>query len=88
VAHKNVKYNCRVIVLNGKILLIRPKLYLANSNNYREMRYFIPWPARLVEEYYLPRMIKKITGQVIVCVDLTFDSSQMLTLETQNAFFV
>jgi len=64
VAHKNVKYNCRVILYNGKILLIRPKLYLANNDNYREMRYFIPWPARLVEEYYLPRMIKNITGQV------------------------
>ncbi|CAG8500619.1 2043_t:CDS:10 [Paraglomus occultum] len=66
VAHKNIKYNCRVILYNGKILLIRPKLYLANSNNYREMRYFIPWPARLVEEYYLPRMIKNITGQTTV----------------------
>ncbi|CAG8525148.1 6045_t:CDS:10 [Paraglomus brasilianum] len=66
VAHKNVKYNCRVILYNGKILLIRPKLYLANNDNYREMRYFVPWPARLVEEYYLPRMIKNITGQTTV----------------------
>ncbi|CAG8450327.1 7364_t:CDS:10 [Ambispora leptoticha] len=64
VAHKNVKYNCRVIILNGKILLIRPKMYLANDGNYRELRYFVPWSAaRHVEEYYLPRMIRNITGQ-------------------------
>ncbi|RUP44369.1 carbon-nitrogen hydrolase [Jimgerdemannia flammicorona] len=43
VMHKTFKYNCRVIVLNGKILLIRPKMYLANDGNYREMRFFTPW---------------------------------------------
>ncbi|CAG8504749.1 9910_t:CDS:10 [Ambispora gerdemannii] len=64
VAHKNINYNCRVIILNGKILLIRPKMYLANDGNYRELRYFVPWSAmRHVEEYYLPRMIRNITGQ-------------------------
>lgn len=31
VKHKNVLYNCRVIVHNQKILLIRPKLNLANE---------------------------------------------------------
>jgi NAD+ synthase (glutamine-hydrolysing) len=40
VVHRNVRYNCRVIVLNGKILLIRPKLHLANDGNYRENRFF------------------------------------------------
>lgn len=38
VLHKNVRYNCRVFVLNSKILLIRPKLCLANDGNYREVR--------------------------------------------------
>ena len=37
------RYNCRVLVLNRKILLIRPKMSLANDGNYREMRYFTPW---------------------------------------------
>lgn len=33
-----VMYNCRVILLNKKVLLIRPKLHLANDGNYRETR--------------------------------------------------
>ncbi|MCJ1289338.1 glutamine-dependent NAD(+) synthetase [Xylographa carneopallida] len=53
-----------IIVYNKEILLIRPKLSLANDGNYREMRYFTPWKAvKLVEEYYLPRIITKVTGQ-------------------------
>ncbi|KAL7274958.1 glutamine-dependent NAD(+) synthetase [Rhizina undulata] len=64
VGHKNVRYNCRVIILNKKILLIRPKMYLANDGNYREMRYFTPWSrSRYVEEFYLPRLLMEITGQ-------------------------
>ena len=43
VMHKNVRYNCRVIFLNGKILLIRPKMALALEGNYREGRWFTPW---------------------------------------------
>ncbi|CAG8642028.1 12158_t:CDS:10 [Funneliformis caledonium] len=67
VAHKNVKYNCRVIIFNGKVLLIRPKLFLANDGNYRELRYFSAWaPARYVEEFHLPRIIRDITGQSTV----------------------
>ncbi|CAG8570533.1 13510_t:CDS:10 [Cetraspora pellucida] len=67
VSHKNVKYNCRVIIHNCKILLIRPKMFLANDGNYREMRYFTAWsPARYVEDYYLPRIIRNITGQTVV----------------------
>ena len=41
---KNTLYNCRVICLNQRILLIRPKLFLAGGNNYREGRWFTPWP--------------------------------------------
>jgi hypothetical protein len=40
VLHRNVLYNCRIIILNGKILLIRPKLWLVNDGNYREERFF------------------------------------------------
>lgn len=54
-------------MLNGKILLIRPKLWLANDGNYREERFFTGWQRpRHVEEYYLPRMIQKIQGSVKV----------------------
>uniref|UniRef100_A0A8C8SRR5 Glutamine-dependent NAD(+) synthetase n=1 Tax=Pelusios castaneus TaxID=367368 RepID=A0A8C8SRR5_9SAUR len=64
---RNVRYNCRVIFLNKKILLIRPKMILANAGNYRELRWFTPWSrARRVEEYFLPRMIQEVTGQETV----------------------
>uniref|UniRef100_A0A8C9VDG2 Glutamine-dependent NAD(+) synthetase n=1 Tax=Scleropages formosus TaxID=113540 RepID=A0A8C9VDG2_SCLFO len=43
VMHHNVRYNCRVIFLNKKILLIRPKMLLANHGNNRELRWFSPW---------------------------------------------
>ena len=65
VIHKNVIYNCRVIIFDGKILLIRPKMWLANDGNYRELRFFTPWmKSRQTEDHFLPRMIKDITGQV------------------------
>lgn len=41
-----VMYNCRVFLYNGQLLLIRPKLYLANDGNYREPRYFAGWKRR------------------------------------------
>ncbi|KAJ2122024.1 glutamine-dependent NAD(+) synthetase [Coemansia sp. RSA 720] len=64
VLHRNARYNCRVIILNGKIVLIRPKLYLANDGNYREMRWFVGW-TRLAqtEDFVLPLFIGRITGQ-------------------------
>uniref|UniRef100_A0A9J8D673 Glutamine-dependent NAD(+) synthetase n=2 Tax=Cyprinus carpio TaxID=7962 RepID=A0A9J8D673_CYPCA len=67
VMHHNVRYNCRVIFLNKKILLIRPKMLLANYGNNREFRWFSPWSRpRHVEEYFLPRMIQDVTGQTTV----------------------
>ncbi|XP_056383569.1 glutamine-dependent NAD(+) synthetase isoform X3 [Hyla sarda] len=64
VLHKNVRYNCRVIFLNKKILLIRPKMVMANAGNYRELRWFTPWnKSRVIEDHFLPRTIQKITGQ-------------------------
>ncbi|KAH9839955.1 glutamine-dependent NAD synthetase with GAT domain-containing protein [Rhodofomes roseus] len=67
VTHKNVIYNCRVIIYDGKIALIRPKMWLANDGNYRELRWFTPWMKhRSTEEHYLPRIIQKVTGQIKV----------------------
>ena len=65
VIHKNVIYNCRVIIYNGEILHIRPKMWMANNGNYRELRYFTPWQKhRQVEDHYLPRIVHGVTGQV------------------------
>lgn len=67
VMHKNVCYNCRVIFLNQKILLIRPKLMTCDEGNYRESRWFSWWKKiREVEDYYLPRMISIVTNQEVV----------------------
>ncbi|OWZ68719.1 NAD+ synthetase [Cryptococcus neoformans] len=65
--HKNNNYNCRVIIYNGKILLIRPKMWMANDGNYRELRHFTPWHKhRQVEKHSLPHMIRTVTGQTYV----------------------
>lgn len=69
IIHKSIKYNCRILSYNGKILLIRPKLFLANDGNYREMRYFTPWNRpKYHETYQLPKRILKITGQASVVI--------------------
>ncbi|EGS17351.1 glutamine-dependent NAD(+) synthetase-like protein [Thermochaetoides thermophila DSM 1495] len=67
VLHRNVRYNCRVICLNGKILLIRPKMWLANDGNYREMRHFTPWMRpRETELFHLPKMLAEVQGETHV----------------------
>lgn len=79
ILHHNVRYNCRVIFLNRKVLLIRPKIMMANVGVHRELRWFSPWSqSRQVEEYFLPRMIQEVTGQETVpfgdCVLSTKDT--------------
>ncbi|KAG6292087.1 glutamine-dependent NAD(+) synthetase [Claviceps purpurea] len=62
--HRNCRYNARAIILNGKILCFRPKLYLANEGNFREMRFFTPWKKpRHVEQYFLPPRIQEQQGR-------------------------
>uniref|UniRef100_A0A2I3T6Y5 Glutamine-dependent NAD(+) synthetase n=2 Tax=Pan TaxID=9596 RepID=A0A2I3T6Y5_PANTR len=79
VMHRNVRYNCRVIFLNRKILLIRPKMALANEGNYRELRWFTPWSrSRHTEEYFLPRMIQDLTKQETV----PFGDAVLVTWDT------
>jgi NAD+ synthase (glutamine-hydrolysing) len=55
VLHRGVRYNCRVICYDTKILLIRPKTAMADNGNYREGRYFTPYsPSKTNEVYLLP----------------------------------
>ncbi|SCU84875.1 LAMI_0C09252g1_1 [Lachancea mirantina] len=79
VLHRNVRYNCRLLSLDGEILFVRPKIWLANDGNYREMRFFTPWmkPA-VVEDFTLPPIIQKVTGQTIV----PFGDAVISTLDT------
>ncbi|KIY45029.1 glutamine-dependent NAD(+) synthetase with GAT domain-containing protein [Fistulina hepatica ATCC 64428] len=67
IVHKNVIYNCRVIIHDRKILLIRPKMWLANDGLYRELRFFTPWAKhKQTEEHFLPRIIQAVSKQVKV----------------------
>ena len=67
VMHKNVRYNGRILILNRQILLIRPKMILADDGNYREPRWFGAWQhPHTIEPHALPRMIREITQQDIV----------------------
>eukprot|EP00045_Choanoeca_perplexa_P012688 m.139808 g.139808 ORF g.139808 m.139808 type:complete len:698 (-) comp16099_c0_seq4:1105-3198(-) len=67
VTHKSVHYNCRVVFHNKRILLIRPKLFLAMGGNYREGRWFTPWQkTRVTEDHYLPDLLKSVTNQTCV----------------------
>ncbi|KAK4500294.1 hypothetical protein PRZ48_008483 [Zasmidium cellare] len=60
IQHRGCSYNSRVIGLNGEVLAVRPKLDLCNDGNFREMRYFSPWPRQRVENYTLPKVIQQL----------------------------
>ena len=63
VQHKGALYNCRVVVFNRKVILVRPKMFLAENGNYRESRFFTPWEKSGMEEHPLPSCIQRVTGQ-------------------------
>ena len=64
VMHRGVRYNCRVFLLNGRILLIRPKKCLADDGNYREPRWFTAWRKhKQTEQFWLPVKARARLGQ-------------------------
>ena len=64
VIHQGVIYNCRVIVYNSKIILIRPKMAMSDDGNYRENRWFTAWNrGYTLEKFNLPDKITKINNQ-------------------------
>jgi len=63
VIHRDILYNCAVILLNKKIVLIRPKMNMADDGNYREGRYFTAWNKTELEEFALPKIIRIISDQ-------------------------
>lgn len=75
VRHRGNPFNARVVALNGRIIAIRPKIWLCNDGNYREMRYFTAWQRRLVETCTLPQVIQDIGGQSSAPIgDVLFDT--------------
>lgn len=60
VMHRGVSYNCRVLLLDREVVLVRPKMDLADDGNYRESRWFRAWPrGRDVEEFVLPLGVRQ-----------------------------
>lgn len=58
------RYNCQVLCLNQKILMIRPKMWLANDGNYRELRWFTAWKQKeYLEDFQLPTEISEALSQ-------------------------
>ena len=93
VMHRNVSYNCRIIALDRKILGIRPKFYLANDGNYREMRWFTPWfidPKEPgfgpLQDYYLPRCITSLPSMAKESGTVPIGIFAVATLDTAVSF--
>ncbi|CAK8690570.1 unnamed protein product [Clavelina lepadiformis] len=67
VMHRSIRFNCRIIYLHKKIILVRPKLTCCNDGNFRELRWFAPWfKQKQTEDFVLPHFIQEITGQSTV----------------------
>ena len=49
----DIKYNTMIFICNQKIVLIRPKMILADDGNYREARFFSPWTKKGLYEFPL-----------------------------------
>ncbi|KDP25253.1 hypothetical protein JCGZ_20409 [Jatropha curcas] len=58
------RYNCQVLCMNRKIIMIRPKMRLANGDSFMEFRYFKPWPQKdQLLDFQLPSEISEATAQ-------------------------
>ena len=58
------RYNCQVLCFNRKIIMIRPKMWLANDGNYRELRWFTAWKQKdQLVDFQLPTEISEHISQ-------------------------
>lgn len=63
VLHRSARFNCRVLLLDRRIVAVRPKMSLAQDGNYRESRWFTAWRGDELAELHLPRAVQLQTGQ-------------------------
>eukprot|EP01053_Blabericola_migrator_P005718 Blabericola_migrator_1__5717@NODE_28_length_19984_cov_212_654667_g25_i0_p2_GENE_NODE_28_length_19984_cov_212_654667_g25_i0NODE_28_length_19984_cov_212_654667_g25_i0_p2_ORF_typecomplete_len841_score123_10NAD_synthase/PF02540_17/6e53CN_hydrolase/PF00795_22/5_1e30CN_hydrolase/PF00795_22/1_7e03Asn_synthase/PF00733_21/0_11_NODE_28_length_19984_cov_212_654667_g25_i067919313 len=94
VEHNSVRYNSRLYILNGRILLIRPKMFLANDGAYRETRHFGAWKMSAgLEDYILPKSVQRLYNQktcpigfaALQCNDCTVAAESCEELFTPNS---
>jgi NAD+ synthase (glutamine-hydrolysing) len=79
IIHNNVRYNCRVFCLDKKIILIRPKVFMADDGNYRERRYFTSWKDEgVLEDHALSDILRDASGGSVV----PFGVATIATMET------
>ncbi|KAH9603123.1 hypothetical protein KSS87_002697, partial [Heliosperma pusillum] len=63
----SVRYNCQVLCMDRKIIMIRPKMWLANDGNYRELRWFTTWKNKYeILQFQLPPDIAQAISQTLV----------------------
>ena len=84
-------YNCRILLFNSKIVMIRPKTRLALNGNYRESRWFTAWgdgSRGLMTWFPLPTFITELTGQTRVpfgdksVIEIPINSQSMVSTTT------
>ncbi|XP_021724465.1 glutamine-dependent NAD(+) synthetase-like [Chenopodium quinoa] len=67
VINGSARYNCQVLCMNRKIIMIRPKMWLANDGNYRELRWFTSWKhTDQMVDFQLPQDIADAISQTTV----------------------
>ncbi|KAI3925786.1 hypothetical protein MKX01_003345 [Papaver californicum] len=58
---------CQLLCYNRKLMMIRPKIWLANDGNCRELRWFTAWKQRdQLEQFLLPPDVAKALSQTYV----------------------
>ncbi|KAE8647836.1 glutamine-dependent NAD(+) synthetase isoform X2 [Cucumis sativus] len=61
------RYNCQIMCYNRKIIMIRPKMWLANDGNYRELRWFTAWKLKdKLVDFQLPKDVAEALSQTSV----------------------
>jgi NAD+ synthase (glutamine-hydrolysing) len=85
ILHNNVRYNCRVFCLNRKIVLIRPKVTLADDGNYREKRFFTPWDhtETALHDHILSDVLRKVTNQTTVPMGVAIIATEETTIASE-----
>ncbi|KAL0446494.1 UNVERIFIED_CONTAM: Glutamine-dependent NAD(+) synthetase [Sesamum latifolium] len=62
------RYNCQVLCLNRKIVMIRPKMWVANGGSCSELRWFTAWKQKepLLDDFLLPTHVSEALSQTTV----------------------
>ncbi|KAK6122551.1 hypothetical protein DH2020_043706 [Rehmannia glutinosa] len=62
------RYNCQILCLNRKILMIRPKMWLANGGSCAELRWFTAWKQKepCPDQFLLPSHVSEALSQTTV----------------------